>query len=92
MKRAIRVNAYLDSRRGAIVAIERGLLVHYIKSKPKIVDHMKTSLQYNLIALGLAILAAASFSGCAGTGNSFDGTHTISGPQNTTFTVPNGVM
>ena len=53
---------------------------------------MKTNPKSNLIALSLAILAAASFSGCAGTGNSFEGTHTISGPQNTTFTVPDGVM
>ena len=41
---------------------------------------MKTFLRYNLIALDLAILTPEKFSGCAGTGNSFAGTHTINSP------------
>ena len=52
---------------------------------------MEIAMKSTLISLGL-LPAAFAFSGCASTGNSIDGTHTMSAPKNTTYTMPDENM
>lgn len=53
---------------------------------------MKLTLKLTLAALGSVLFAAFSLSSCGSAGGSFDGTHTMSGPQNTTYTMPDESM
>ena len=53
---------------------------------------MKITLKFTLASLGSVLLAAFALSSCGSTVGSFDGTHTMTGPQNTTYTMPDESM